>query len=110
MDSFGLPRQFARTRPFSLGVPRGFTARHGQRRDVAAHPAPGRDAGRGARPGRGARGVHAARRTGALRRISEGPGVHAAAVGGDTVVLDSRAPDGQTVTVLRGGEPAGRRA
>lgn len=48
------------------------------------------------------------RRTGALRRISEGPGVHTAAVGGDTVVLDSRTPEGQTVTVLRGGVPVGR--
>ncbi|MEV5978266.1 prolyl oligopeptidase family serine peptidase [Streptomyces sp. NPDC052114] len=48
------------------------------------------------------------RRTGTLRQISAGPGVHTAAVGGDTVVLDSRTPDGQTVTVLRGGEPVGR--
>ncbi|MEU7584045.1 prolyl oligopeptidase family serine peptidase [Streptomyces sp. NPDC041068] len=47
-------------------------------------------------------------RNGTPRRISEGPGVHTAAVGGDTVVLDSRTPEGQTVTVLRGGEPAGR--
>ncbi|MFH8613091.1 prolyl oligopeptidase family serine peptidase [Streptomyces sp. NPDC018029] len=48
------------------------------------------------------------RRTGTLRRISEGPGVHTAAVGGDTVVLDSRTPEGQTVTVLRDGVPVGR--
>ncbi|WP_055699740.1 S9 family peptidase [Streptomyces silaceus] len=48
------------------------------------------------------------RGTGTLRRISEGPGIHTAAVGGDTVVLDSRTPEGQTVTVLRGGEPVGR--
>ncbi|MFE0178200.1 prolyl oligopeptidase family serine peptidase [Streptomyces sp. NPDC059002] len=47
------------------------------------------------------------RRTGTLRQISEGPGVHTAAVGGDTVVLTSRTPEGQTVTVLRGGEPVG---
>ncbi|MFF1522686.1 prolyl oligopeptidase family serine peptidase [Streptomyces sp. NPDC058284] len=46
--------------------------------------------------------------TGTLKQISSGPGVHTAAVGGDTVVLDSRTPDGQTVTVLRGGEPVGR--
>ncbi|MEU6996287.1 prolyl oligopeptidase family serine peptidase [Streptomyces sp. NPDC046465] len=46
--------------------------------------------------------------SGAPRQLSEGPGVHTAAVGGDTVVLDSRTPDGQTVTVLRGGEPTGR--
>ncbi|MEV0123907.1 prolyl oligopeptidase family serine peptidase [Streptomyces sp. NPDC050703] len=49
-------------------------------------------------------------RTGAdsVTRISEGPGVHTAVLGGDTVVLDSRTPEGQTVTVLSGGEPAGR--
>ncbi len=41
-------------------------------------------------------------------RVSEGPGVHTAAVGGDTVVLDSRTPAGRTVTVLRSGRPAGR--
>ncbi|WP_329164915.1 prolyl oligopeptidase family serine peptidase [Streptomyces sp. NBC_01267] len=41
-------------------------------------------------------------------RLSEGPGVHTAAVGGDTVVLDSRTEDGQTVTVLHGGQPSGR--
>ncbi|MGW3625148.1 prolyl oligopeptidase family serine peptidase [Streptomyces sp. NPDC000880] len=41
-------------------------------------------------------------------RVSEGPGVHTAAVGGDTVVLDSMTPDGRTVTVLRGGVPAGQ--
>ncbi|MEU6123461.1 prolyl oligopeptidase family serine peptidase [Streptomyces sp. NPDC047123] len=46
--------------------------------------------------------------TGPLCQLSEGPGVHTAAVGGDTVVLDSRTPDGHTVTVLRGGEPVGR--
>ncbi|WP_369215594.1 S9 family peptidase [Streptomyces flavofungini] len=43
-----------------------------------------------------------------LARISEGPGVHTAVLGGGTVVLDSRTPEGQTVTVLIGGEPAGR--
>ncbi|WJV50174.1 S9 family peptidase [Streptomyces flavofungini] len=47
-------------------------------------------------------------RTAAPVRLSQGPGVHTAAVGGDTVVLDSRTPDGHTVTVLRGGRPAGR--
>jgi dipeptidyl-peptidase-4 len=41
-------------------------------------------------------------------RLTDEPGVHSAAVGGDTVVLDSRTLDGQTVTVLRNGEPAGR--
>ncbi|MFI5757641.1 prolyl oligopeptidase family serine peptidase [Streptomyces sp. NPDC051569] len=41
-------------------------------------------------------------------RLTDGPGVHSAAVGGDTVVLDSRTPDGHTVTVVRGGKPAGR--
>ncbi|MBT2492939.1 S9 family peptidase [Streptomyces sp. ISL-96] len=40
-------------------------------------------------------------------RLSEGPGVHTAAVGGDTLVLDSMTPDGHTVTVLRDGKPAG---
>ncbi|MFF4233062.1 prolyl oligopeptidase family serine peptidase [Streptomyces sp. NPDC001820] len=41
-------------------------------------------------------------------RVSEGPGVHTAAVGGDTVVLDSRTDDGQSVTVLHGGKPGGQ--
>ncbi|WP_330237943.1 S9 family peptidase [Streptomyces sp. NBC_00525] len=41
-------------------------------------------------------------------RVSGAPGVHTAAVGGPMVVLDSRTPDGQTVTVLRSGAPAGR--
>lgn len=41
-------------------------------------------------------------------RVSEGPGVHTAAVGGDTVVLDSRTDDGHTVTMLHGGKPAGQ--
>lgn len=41
-------------------------------------------------------------------RVSSAPGVHTAAVGGSTVVLDSRTPDGHTVTVLRTGAPAGR--
>ncbi|MGV2915491.1 prolyl oligopeptidase family serine peptidase [Streptomyces alfalfae] len=44
----------------------------------------------------------------AVTRVSEGPGVHTAVLGGDTVVLDSRTPEGRTVTVLSGGEPAGR--
>ena len=41
-------------------------------------------------------------------RISEGPGVHTAAVGGDTMVLDSSTDEGRTVTVLHDGKPAGR--
>lgn len=41
-------------------------------------------------------------------RVSSAPGVHTAAVGGPTVVLDSRTPDGHTVTVLRAGVPSGR--
>jgi dipeptidyl-peptidase-4 len=45
---------------------------------------------------------------GGFTRLTDEPGVHTAAVGGDTVVLDSRTADGQTVTVLRGGRPAGR--
>ncbi|MGA4862958.1 prolyl oligopeptidase family serine peptidase [Streptomyces lavendulocolor] len=45
---------------------------------------------------------------GGFGRVSHEPGVHSAAVGGDTVVLDSRTPGGHTVTVLHGGEPAGR--
>ncbi|WP_093801966.1 prolyl oligopeptidase family serine peptidase [Streptomyces sp. Wb2n-11] len=40
-------------------------------------------------------------------RLSEGPGVHTAAAGGGTVVLDSMTPEGHTVTVLRDGRPAG---
>lgn len=40
-------------------------------------------------------------------RVSSAPGVHTAAVGGTTVVLDSRTPDGHTVTVLRAGVPTG---
>lgn len=34
--------------------------------------------------------------------------MHTAAVGGPTVVLDSRTPEGQTVTVLRDGARVGR--
>lgn len=41
-------------------------------------------------------------------RVSDAPGVHTASVGGPTVVLDSRTPDGHTVTVLRSGVPVGR--
>lgn len=40
-------------------------------------------------------------------RVSDAPGVHTAAVGGPTLVLDSRTPDGHTVTVLRAGVPTG---
>ena len=43
-----------------------------------------------------------------FERLTDEPGVHRATVGGDTVVLDSTTLDGQTVTVLRDGEPAGR--
>ncbi|MFK8909755.1 prolyl oligopeptidase family serine peptidase [Streptomyces sp. YS-3] len=41
-------------------------------------------------------------------RLTEEPGVHTAVVGGDTLVVDSRTPDGHTVTVLREGKPTGR--
>ncbi|MBT2505792.1 S9 family peptidase [Streptomyces sp. ISL-98] len=40
-------------------------------------------------------------------RLTTEPGIHTAAAGGSTVVLDSRTPDGHTVTVLRDGRPAG---
>ncbi|MDH2390154.1 prolyl oligopeptidase family serine peptidase [Streptomyces sp. HNM0663] len=40
-------------------------------------------------------------------RVSRSPGVHTAAAGGDTVVLSSDTDDGGSVTVLRGGVPAG---
>ncbi|WP_329114094.1 prolyl oligopeptidase family serine peptidase [Streptomyces sp. NBC_01465] len=40
-------------------------------------------------------------------RLTDEPGVHTAAAGGDTLVLDSRTPDGQSVTVLRHAKPAG---
>ncbi|URN18121.1 MULTISPECIES: S9 family peptidase [Streptomyces] len=45
---------------------------------------------------------------GAFRRLSSGPGVHTAAVGGDAVVLDGLTCGGRSVSVLRGGRPAGR--
>ncbi|MGA4843291.1 prolyl oligopeptidase family serine peptidase [Streptomyces sp. G45] len=61
----------------------------------AAEEGSGRPEGRDAEPGSG------------LCRLSEGPGVHTAAVGGATVVLDSRTPRGQTVTVLHAGRPVG---
>ncbi|MEV7405106.1 prolyl oligopeptidase family serine peptidase [Streptomyces sp. NPDC091267] len=41
-------------------------------------------------------------------RVSSAPGVHTASVGGPTVVLDSRTPDGHSVTVLRSGAAVGR--
>lgn len=41
-------------------------------------------------------------------RVSGTPGVHTASVGGGTVVLDSRTPEGHTVTVLHDGTPVGR--
>lgn len=44
----------------------------------------------------------------APERLTGERGVHTAAVGGSTVVLDSRTPDGQTVTVVRNGAPVGR--
>ncbi|HEX5565659.1 MAG TPA: prolyl oligopeptidase family serine peptidase [Streptomyces sp.] len=43
-----------------------------------------------------------------FERLTREPGVHTAAAGGDTLVLDGRTPDGHTVAVLRGGKPAGR--
>ncbi|MFE3327897.1 prolyl oligopeptidase family serine peptidase [Streptomyces sp. NPDC059176] len=43
-----------------------------------------------------------------FERLTQKPGVHTAAAGGDTLVLDSRTPDGHTVTVLRGGKQVGR--
>jgi dipeptidyl-peptidase 4 len=45
---------------------------------------------------------------GGFTRLTSEPGVHTAAAGGGTLVLDSRTPDGQSVTVLRAGRPAGR--
>ncbi|MFD9907269.1 prolyl oligopeptidase family serine peptidase [Streptomyces sp. NPDC059063] len=42
-----------------------------------------------------------------LCRISAAPGVHTAAVGGATVVLDSSTPEGRTVSVLHAGRPVG---
>ncbi|MFE6777604.1 prolyl oligopeptidase family serine peptidase [Streptomyces sp. NPDC057702] len=42
------------------------------------------------------------------RRLSQDSGVHDAVCGGGTVVLDSRTPEGATVTVLRDGVPVGR--
>ncbi|WP_197367302.1 S9 family peptidase, partial [Streptomyces clavuligerus] len=41
-------------------------------------------------------------------RVSEGPGVHMASVGGGTVVLGSRTGSGHEVRVVREGKPAGR--
>ncbi|MEU5400802.1 prolyl oligopeptidase family serine peptidase [Streptomyces sp. NPDC005963] len=41
-------------------------------------------------------------------RISRGPGVHHAHIGGDTVVLDSWTPSGRTVSVTSGGVEVGR--
>ncbi|WP_406345459.1 prolyl oligopeptidase family serine peptidase [Streptomyces sp. NBC_00648] len=41
-------------------------------------------------------------------RVTEEPGVHTAALGGDTLVLDSRTLQEHTVTVLRDGKPTGR--
>ncbi|MGH3399733.1 MAG: prolyl oligopeptidase family serine peptidase, partial [Streptosporangiaceae bacterium] len=48
------------------------------------------------RPGRG------------FERLTSRPGVHTAAAGGDTLVLDSRTADGHTVTVRRAGCPDGQ--
>ncbi|MFI2031071.1 S9 family peptidase [Streptomyces buecherae] len=42
-----------------------------------------------------------------LRQLSQGPGVHDAVCGGGTVVIDSRTPEGDTVTVVRDGVPVG---
>lgn len=41
-------------------------------------------------------------------QLTTEPGLHTAAAGADTVVLDSRTEDGQTVTVLRSGRRTGR--
>ncbi|MFF3752011.1 prolyl oligopeptidase family serine peptidase [Streptomyces sp. NPDC002018] len=41
-------------------------------------------------------------------RVTDEPGVHTAAAGGSTLVLDSGTPDGHRVTVVRAGRPAGR--
>ncbi|MFE2375984.1 prolyl oligopeptidase family serine peptidase [Streptomyces sp. NPDC059398] len=41
-------------------------------------------------------------------RLTQGPGVHTAAAGGPTLVVDSRTDDGQSVTVRRAGRPDGR--
>ncbi|WP_406141583.1 prolyl oligopeptidase family serine peptidase [Streptomyces sp. NBC_01089] len=41
-------------------------------------------------------------------RLTEHAGVHTAAVGGGTLVVDSRTDDGQSVTVRRDGRPDGR--
>ncbi|MEU3448878.1 prolyl oligopeptidase family serine peptidase [Streptomyces thermolilacinus] len=46
--------------------------------------------------------------TGVFRRVSREPGVHTATVGGDTVVLETLSWQGRSVSVLRGGQPAGR--
>ena len=69
---------------------------------AAAHgdPADGRPTDGGTAAGGSAAGCFA--------RLTSEPGTHTAAAGGDTLVVDSRTPDGQTVTVLRGGRPAGR--
>ncbi|WP_406448212.1 S9 family peptidase [Streptomyces sp. NBC_00876] len=42
-----------------------------------------------------------------LVRVTDAPGVHTASVGGPAVVLESRTPDGHTVTVLRAGARVG---
>ncbi|WP_405560006.1 LpqB family beta-propeller domain-containing protein [Streptomyces sp. NBC_01180] len=41
-------------------------------------------------------------------RLTQDPGVHTAAAGGPTLVIDSRTDDGQSVTVRRTGRPDGR--
>lgn len=41
-------------------------------------------------------------------RLTDEPGLHTAAAGGDTLVLDSRTAAGHTVTVVRDGAPSGR--
>jgi dipeptidyl-peptidase-4 len=43
-----------------------------------------------------------------FERLTRQPGVHTAAAGGNTIVLDSRTPAGHTVTVLHDGKPAGQ--
>ncbi|PGH51738.1 prolyl oligopeptidase family serine peptidase [Streptomyces sp. Ru87] len=52
--------------------------------------------------------VWARRADGTCVRLSGEPGVHTAAAGGGTLVLDSRTPDGHRVTVYRDGARQGR--
>ncbi|WP_437110150.1 prolyl oligopeptidase family serine peptidase [Streptomyces sp. enrichment culture] len=69
----------------------------------AAGPGPGPGTG-----GSGTEGPGEPGGAGVFRRVGGEPGVHTAAVGGDTVVLQSRTWHGTSVSVLRGGKPVGR--